>query len=74
MHGPFGKTHMPKVSKECITSEDLSNHPSVIFIPFYLWTVICKGINLNKLKTAKQGETVGVESEEDPKKGGEKAV
>ena len=72
--GPLGKTYVPKVGEECVTSEDLSNRPSVVFIPFYLWTVICKGINLNKLEIAKQGETVGMESEEDPDEGGEKAV
>ena len=40
--GPFGKTYVPKVGEECITSEDLAERPSVIFIPFYLWTVICQ--------------------------------
>ena len=64
--GPFGKTYVPKVGEECITSEDLADRPSVIFVPFFLWAVICKGINMNKLDTAKQEqETVGVESDED---------
>ena len=46
--GPFGKTYTPKVGEEAITSEDLAERPSVIFVPFDLWAVVCKGVNLNR--------------------------
>mmetsp|Transcript_88008 Transcript_88008/g.172169 ORF Transcript_88008/g.172169 Transcript_88008/m.172169 type:complete len:831 (-) Transcript_88008:5093-7585(-) len=46
--GFFGKNYVPKVGEECTTSEDLACRPSVVFIPFYLWIVICTGTNPNK--------------------------
>jgi len=53
----FGKSYVPKVGEAYMTSEDLSGRPSVVFVPFYIWIVICTGINLNKKdKTGRQGE------------------
>jgi hypothetical protein len=49
----FGKSYVPKVGEECMITEDLAGRPSTIFIPFYLWTILCTGINLNKKKDGK---------------------
>ena len=46
--GWFGKSYIPKVGEECKTSEDLAGCPSAIFVPFYLWILICTGVNVNK--------------------------
>ena len=70
--GPFGKTYIPKVGEECITSEDLVERPSVIFVPFYLWTAICKGINMNKIDVEKHDEAEEMEADEDSDEGEEK--
>jgi hypothetical protein len=47
--GPFGKNYIPKVGEECLTVADLVERPSLIFIPFYLWSVICERVNLNEM-------------------------
>lgn len=66
--GLFGKAYVPKVGEECITSEDLSDRPSIIFIPFFLWTAICKGINMNKIEVEKEDDAVEMEADEDSDK------
>ena len=75
--GPFGKNYVPKVGEECITTEDLAERPSIIFIPFYLWTVVCKRINLNKMtEEGEDQDEVGetAKDEADIDEGGEKPV
>ena len=41
----FGKGFVPSVGEDCMTSEDIAGRPSVIFVPFYLWILICTGRN-----------------------------
>lgn len=60
----FGRGFVPSVGENCMTCEDIASRPSVVFVPFFVWVVICTGMNPNSSVARKQGGTT-LEDESD---------
>ena len=60
----FGRSFMPSVGEEYATSEDIAGRPSVIFVPLFVWIIICTGVNLNKDDKGKKGRRQEAKAEE----------
>lgn len=63
--GLFGKGFVPSVGEDCMTCEDIASRPSVVFVPFFIWIVICTGTNPNQSGVARRQGRVAMDDESD---------